>query len=55
VGGIESKLRLSRIWRELSPPASVSIKTLSKFAAPRSFLLYLGAHAEGWLEMIDAG
>jgi hypothetical protein len=52
VGGIESKLRLSRIWRELSPPTSVGIKTLSKFAAPRSFLL--GAHAEGWLEMIDA-
>src|SRR6266481_7443164 len=54
VGRIERKLRLSCIWRELSPPTSVGIKTLGKFAAPGGVLLYLRGEEQGSLGMIDA-
>ena len=52
---VEGKLRLSCIWRQLSPPASIGIETLGQLAAPGGVLFYLGGDDRESLGMTEAG
>jgi hypothetical protein len=52
---IERKLRLSRVWRELSPPRAISLDTLRELAPPGTVLLDLRPDDGALLGTIDPG
>jgi hypothetical protein len=52
---IERKSRLSHAWRQLSPPAAISVQTVSEFASPGSFLPQLRGDYGCLIGMIASG
>jgi hypothetical protein len=52
---MERKLRLSRVWRELSSPRAISLETLREFAPPGTVLLCLMRDDGALFGTIDPG